>query len=453
MNKLTVLLVDDDNHFAEAFELLGKKRFDLSRVASGEKAIDFIQQKTPDAILLDLQLGAGMDGLETLTKMRKLHFDIPVIMITENANTETAVKAMRLGALYYMAKSPNMRELEAIIERELEHIQWKKLYQKSEADIDLLIGESRAIKELKRLIAKAAKNNISILIEGENGVGKELVARMIHKQSARSTKPFVTINCSAVPTSLFESEFFGHERGAFTGAVRKKQGLFELADNGVLFLDEIANLDYNMQGKLLRVLETGSFRRVGGERLISVDVRVLAATNQSLEQEIEKGRFRQDLYYRLNVIPINIPPLRRHKDDISELVNYFVTSFPDAEKNITHFSKSAMQKLKKFHWPGNIRELKNVVYRALAMSSGADIQSHDISFSGNHIKAPQLFQDVLAMPYAQARDHVMTEFKKYYLRNLLDRNGWNIAQAAQEAGLPRQSLHRMIKELGLKPGV
>jgi DNA-binding NtrC family response regulator len=451
MNKLNILLVDDDNNFAKAFELLARKRFNLSRVATGEQAVELIQQKLPDAILLDLQLGAGIDGLETLHRINELNFDIPVIMITEHASPETAVKAMRMGALNYMAKNPNMRELETIIERELQHIRWKKLYQKSGSDFDPIIGTSKPIKELKRLIGKAAKSDMSIILEGENGVGKELAARMIHEQGNHSDKPFVPINCSAVQNSLFESEFFGHEKGAFTGAIRQKKGLFELADGSVLFLDEIANLDYNMQGKLLRVLEDGSFRRVGGEQLITVDVRVLAATNKSLEQEVEEGRFRQDLYYRLNVITIEIPPLRRHKDDIYELVNYFISTFPNAEKSAIQFSKSALQKLEKFHWPGNIRELKNVVYRALAMSSGNEIQSTDVLFHTNHISSPQIFQDVLSMPYSQARDHIITEFKKYYLRELLNRHCWNIAQAAQEAGLPRPSLHRMMKDLGLTP--
>ena len=452
MNKLNVLLVDDDDQFSEAFLLLGRSRFNLSRVDNGEKALQFVEQNSPDAILLDLQLGDGMDGLETLRTLRKRMFDIPVIMITEHAGVNTAVEAMQLGAMKYMAKSPNMLELEIMLEHELQHLNWKKLYQNRDDVSDLMIGKSKALQQVKRQIAQAAKNDITVIFEGENGVGKDVAARLIHRQSQRSDKPFVPVNCSAIPASLFESEFFGHEKGAFTGAIRQKKGWFELAGSGIIFLDEISSLDLQGQGKLLRVLDNHSFHRVGGEQLLTANARVLAATNKPLAQEVEAGRFRRDLYYRLNVLTIEIPPLRMHKEDIPDLVHYFVSTFPDAPKNTVQFSRAAMQKLKSYFWPGNIRELKNVVHRALAMSNAKNIQADDIQFDGSNSDGPQLFQDVLSKPYAQARDHVLTEFKKYYLINLLNRNGWSIARAAAETGLPRPSLHRMIKELNLKSG-
>ena len=450
MNKLHVLLVDDDDQFAMDFNLLGQKLFEINRVENGEQAIAFLEKHLPDAILLDLQLGAGMDGLETLQKIRHNFFDIPVIMITEYAHVESAVKAIKLGALHYMAKNPNMKELQAIIERELQHIRWKKLYQQKYQSLEKIVGSSKAMKKLRRIISRLALSDSNVVIEGESGVGKELVAQALYQKSNRAEMPLVAVDCGAITASLFESEFFGHERGAFTDAKFQKKGKLELADGGTVFLDEITNLDLSLQVKLLRALESQSFTRVGGEKYIQTDIRVIAATNKNLLQHVEQGLFREDLFYRLSVVTIKVPPLRDHKEDIAELVTHFCAMRSDDCGEQLKLSSSAMQKLKNYSWPGNVRELRNMIERLFAMFPGENVEASDIQFERTLKEMPDVLSKAMNLPYAKAGKQVLSDFKSTYLRELLDRNNWNISQAAREAEIPRPSLHRMIRELDLK---
>lgn len=450
MNKLEILLVDDDDQFAADLMLLGKKNFVMQRAASGEEALTMLDTFTPDAVLLDLQLGAGMDGLQALTAVKKLLPDLPVIMITEYAGYETAVQAMKLGALHYAAKHPNMDALQAMIERELEHIRWKKLYQHKTTDGDGMIGSSAPMRELKKQIAQVAAGDAYVVIQGESGTGKELVAKAIHRQSSRADKPLITVNSGAIAPSLMESELFGHEKGAFTGAACRRKGYFELAHGGTLFFDEIADLDISLQGKLLRVLQNKSFMRVGGQKEIHVDVRVIVATQRPLIELVQEGRFRQDLFYRLNVVTLRCPPLREHCEDIPELVTAFAAAKQATATRPKRFAKETIAKFKHYSWPGNVRELENIIEHALNMCPKEVIDAADICFCTPATDADP-FQSLYELNYNEARMQILDRFRSAYVRALLRRNNGHIAQAAKEADIPRPSLHRMIKECGIDP--
>ena len=447
--KLELLLVDDDDEFARDFAILGQGIFDITRAPAGEQALEMLGQHEPDAVILDLRLGAGMDGLETLRRIRANYQDVPVIMVTDHAEVETAVEAMKLGAFHYTSKHPNMKELHAIIMRELRQISWKNLFlDKSDSQFGDMVGASPAMKSIFKMIPRCAQSDANILIHGETGTGKELLAREIHRQSTRSNYPFVAIDCSAIPAGLFESELFGHERGAFTGAVGRMKGKFELADGGTIFLDEITNLDYNLQPKLLRVLEDRSFARVGSEKSISVNVRIIAACNRDIQVEVKEGRFRQDLFFRLNTIPIHLPPLRERREDIPALIEYFVKScLRKSNTKYLGFTNEAIKKLKNYQWPGNIRELKNLVERTLILHPNKKIEPNDIEFFRAPHNVSGLFGKFLTLPYAQARDQLLLDFKRAYISDLIHRNEGNITQAAREAQIPRSSLHRMMKEI------
>ena len=447
--KLQLLVVDDDNDFVKDFAILSKDIFDLSRAATGEEALEKLKDSEPDAVILDLRLGTGMDGIETLRRIRIMYHDMPVIMVTDHATVDNAVQAMKLGAFHYTSKHPNMNELHAIIQRELRQASWKRLYLEDvHKKYGEMIGDSPAMKEIYRKISHVAPTNSTVLIEGESGTGKELVAREIHARSGRGRFPFVPINCGAIPANLFESELFGHERGSFTGAITRQKGKFELADGGTIFLDEITNLSLELQAKLLRILEDMTFTRVGGNNPIQVNVRIVSASNKTLLTEVENGRFREDLYYRLNVVTIQIPPLRDRRDDIPKIAAYFAkkTLLQSGRKG-GEFTPQAVQALKNYRWPGNIRELKNVIERVLILVPDRSIQPADMKISFRALSEPSPFNELMSLSYDQAKNAVLAQLKKAYLPVLLERNNGNITQAANEAGLPRSSLHRMLKEI------
>ena len=446
--KLELLLVDDDDQFAHDFQILGKGIFDIRRASSGERALEMLAANEPDAVILDLRLGAGIDGLQTL-KMIRADFDLPVIMVTDYANVETAVEAMKLGAFHYTSKHPNMKELHAVITRELRQLSWKSLFvEESGMRLGTMVGSSPCMKRIFKLIPKYAQSAEPILITGDTGTGKTMLAKEIHRHSPRAQAPFVRVDCGAIPATLFESEIFGHERGAFTGAVARRKGKFELADGGTLLLDDVTEMDYHLQSKLLGVLETKTFLRVGGEKEITADVRIIAATNQDIQQEVRAKRFRQDLFYRLNTISIELPPLRERREDIPVLVDFIMKNVRQQSGiRCPGFTKEALKKLKNYSWPGNIRELENVVKRALIKHPGDRIQPDDLEFSRVSDGAAEPFEPLLKLPYAKAREKVLLDFKKAYLSELIKRNDGNITQAARESGLPRTSLHRMLKEL------
>ena len=377
MRNTSILVVDDEHLIRWSLEQsLKKQGYDVSTAASGEEALKQVQDDAPELMLLDIQL-PGMDGLEVLERVKEIDSDIIVVMVTALGVLETAVKAMRLGAHDYINKPFNLDELSIIVKKALETRQLRKEVahlrstQESKFGIDNIIGSSRHMKQVLDMVRKVAMSDAStVLIQGESGTGKELIARAIHMESARKDQPFMAINCAAVPETLLESELMGHEKGAFTDAKTQKRGLFEMSDGGTIFLDEIGDMEMGMQAKLLRVLEERTFRRVGGTKEIPVDVRIVSATNQELLKKIEEKAFRNDLYYRLQVIPIYLPPLRERRDDIMTLVDFFIQFYnKEFGKSVTGVSKMAQKFLEEYEWPGNVRELRNIIERAIILEN------------------------------------------------------------------------------------
>ena len=377
MRKQKILVVDDEHLIRWSLEQsLKKQGYEVFSAGSGEDALRLVREESPDLVLLDIQL-PGINGLEVLEKIKEYDEETIVIMVTALGVLETAVKAMRMGAHDYINKPFNLDELAIVIKKALETGELKRevAHLRSEQTrkygIAHIIGESRHIRNVLAMVEKIARSDAStVLIQGESGTGKELIAKAIHWESARAEKPFMAINCAAVPETLLESELMGHEKGAFTDAKAQKKGLFETADGGTIFLDEIGDMEPGMQAKLLRVLEERTFRRVGGTKEIPVDVRIVSATNKDLLKAMEEKTFRNDLYYRIQVIPIFLPPLRERKEDIMPLATHFINHFNrEFNKNVRGISKMAEKFLVEYPWPGNIRELKNVIERAIILEN------------------------------------------------------------------------------------
>jgi len=375
--KHKILVVDDEQLIRWSLEQnLKKQGYEVITAGSGEDALRLVREELPDLMLLDIQL-PGMNGIEVLEKVKEFEEEVVVIMVTALGVLETAVKAMRLGAYDYINKPFNLDELAIVIKKALENRELRREVahlrsaQTSRYGIDNIIGSSRHMENVKAMIRKIAQSDAStVLIQGESGTGKELVAKAIHYESARADKPFMAINCAAMPETLLESELMGHEKGSFTDAKAQKKGLFEVADGGTIFLDEIGDMEMGMQAKLLRVLEERSFRRIGGTRDIAVDVRIVSATNKDLLKAIEEKTFRNDLYYRIQVIPIYLPPLRERKEDIIPLVTHFINHYNrEFGKTVGGISKMAEKFLAEYAWPGNTRELRNVIERAIILES------------------------------------------------------------------------------------
>jgi len=377
VRKQKILVVDDEHLIRWSLEQnLKKQGYEVTTAGTGEDALRLLRDDVPDLVLLDIQL-PGMNGLQVLEKIKELDEEIIVIMVTALGVLETAVKAMRMGAYDYINKPFNLDELAIVIRKALETGELKREVahlrgeQSKKYGIANIIAKSRHMHNVLGMVEKIAKSDAStVLIQGESGTGKELIAKAIHYESARADKPFMAVNCAAVPETLLESELLGHEKGAFTDAKAQKKGLFELADGGTIFLDEIGDMEPGMQAKLLRVLEDRAFRRVGGTRDISVDVRIVSATNKDLLKAMEDKTFRPDLYYRLQVIPIYLPPLRERRDDIIPLTQHFIGHFNrEFGKSVKGLSKMAEKFLAEYNWPGNIRELKNIIERAIILEN------------------------------------------------------------------------------------
>src|SRR4030066_867186 len=368
----TVLIVDDEEGIRESLSgIFEDEGYEVLTSSSGEEALKALKEQNPDLILLDVWL-PGIDGVQTLKDIKNMKPDLPVIMISGHGNIELAVKATRIGAYYLLEKPLSLERVLLAAKRALERKTLETEYKALKQDLInkwRLIGNSQRMRQLREQTEMAAQSNSRVLILGESGSGKELVARLLHENSKRAGKPFIEVNCAAIPQELIESELLGHEKGSFTGAFEKKKGKFELADEGTLFLDEVADMSLSTQSKVLRVIETQEFQRVGGSRNIKVDVRIISATNKDLTEEVRKGTFREDLLFRLNVIPIIVPPLRERLDDIPVVVDRFLdlfaTEYGQQKKEITD---EAVKMLQKHSWPGNIRELKNVLERLVIMN-------------------------------------------------------------------------------------
>ena len=446
MKKPQILIIDDNADFVDDLTLLLKQKYDCISSFSGEDGIELIEQKRFDAILLDIDLGKGMDGFDFLENINRKGIDIPVIMITGDTTIDTIVRSIKMGAYDYFCKKQHLYEIEIKLNRALndflrrrENKFWQEEIHRFTGE---LLGESSAILNIKEKISKLSCTDSTVLITGESGTGKELIARQIYRQSYRNNKPFVVINCAAIPRELFESELFGYEKGAFTGAFRRKTGKFELANKGTIFFDEIGELDNYAQAKLLRVLEDKSFERVGGELSISVDVRILTATNKNLKELTQSGEFRNDLYFRLAVTTIHLPPLRERRDDIPILVNEFIRRKSlELKKEVKGISQDALDMLIAYDWPGNVRELLNVIENALI-------------FSDTQILDKNLFPSLLIsfgnLPdYKTAKKRAMEKFQREYISSMLRQTGGNLSQAAKRMGITRQGLKKVINTLKL----
>ncbi len=456
MDKAKILVVDDEHLIRWTLEQhLKKEGYETVTAESGEKALELLPDVMPHLVLLDNQL-PGMMGIDVLGKIKEVDKDIVVIMITAHGLLETAVKAMKLGAFDYISKPFNLDEITLTIKKALEtkslreEVRILKEQQKSSLKAYNIIGKSAAIQGVLDMIRKIAQSDATtVLIQGESGTGKELVARAVHMGSSRADKPFMAINCAALPENLLESELLGHEKGAFTDAKVQKKGLLELADGGSVFLDEVGDMAYSMQAKLLRVLEDRTFKRVGGSKDISVDVRIISATNQDVKRLMDEGRFRKDLYYRLQVVPIFLPPLRERKEDILPLAKHFIETFnTEFHKNVKEISEKAREFLVQYEWPGNVRELKNVIERAMILES-EDIlllEHLPIELVSSSIPAPKVDSAGLSIPTdGMSLERVEEELVK----QALSVAGGNQSKAADLLGVQRDAFRRRMKKFGL----
>jgi two-component system nitrogen regulation response regulator NtrX len=452
--KPTILIVDDEPGVRSALTgVLQDEGYLVESVATGEACLDRATRAALDLIVLDVWL-PGMDGLATLARLRERQVDAQVVLISGHGNIESAVRAIKLGAFDFVEKPLSLEKTVLVVRNALRQRKLEAENRALRARVDrheTMVGESYAIGQLREQVAMAAPTNGRVLIYGENGTGKELVARTIHALSRRRNAAFVEVNCAAIPEDLIESELFGHVRGAFTGAVADRRGRFELADGGTIFLDEIGDMSVKTQAKVLRVLQEQTMEPVGGTTSVRVDARVLAATNKDLQSEIRAGRFREDLYFRLNVIPIFVPALRDRREDIALLAEHFMAGFArEYGRRMKKFEPGAIAVLQQYGWPGNVRELRNVVERLMIMSAGDSIGAVDVAFldrSGPAREPVDGAEPVERLTLYEARDHFERDL---ILRTLAEQAG-NMSRTAEVLGVERSNLYRKMKAFGIAP--
>ncbi|MDD5382244.1 MAG: sigma-54 dependent transcriptional regulator [Candidatus Margulisbacteria bacterium] len=447
VGKPSLLVVDDEADMLETFRSILKKNYNVITASSGKEALQTVTAEPLALVLLDIRL-PGEDGLQILKKIKTLDPNLDVIMVTASKDVASAVASMRLGAFDFVSKPFDVGELQALIAKALEkrELVRENLYLRESLNETTsycdLIGKTKVMKRLYETIDRVAPTDSTILINGESGTGKELVARAIHKKSRRSAKPFIAVNCAAIPDNLLESELFGYERGAFTGALERKLGKFELADGGTLFLDEIGCMPAAMQAKLLRVLEDKVIERVGGEKGVPINVRIISATNIDFKKQIDEGKFRSDLYYRLNVIPITLAPLRERKDDIPLFVEYFIGKFnKQLNKKVKGLGKEAKRSFLSYDWPGNIRELQNMIERVVVLARGNLISAAELP-----IQSPASSKQT---PVDSLRE-IVENFEREIIQNAITENQGNISQAAKELKTLRTSLLTRMRVLKMK---
>jgi len=445
----TILVIDDDKSVRDSLKMiLEYEHYEVEFAENGEKGLQCLDRFPVDVVLLDVKM-SGMDGIEVLTKIRKKNEKLPVVMISGHGTIETAVEATKLGAFDLLSKPLDRDKLLVTVRNALQQAKLTEEYEKLQEHVEgkrCILGKSEKIKEILEVIHRVASTDARVLITGDNGTGKELIARAIHRESKRAVKPFVEVNCAAIPAELIESELFGHEKGSFTGATVQRIGKFEQADGGTLFLDEIGDMSLQAQAKVLRALEEGKVERVGGNKLIPVDVRVLAATNKNIQKEIEKGNFRNDLLHRLNVIPIHAPALREHRDDIPVLVNSFIDDVCSrngiAKKNI---SKEALNVLTQKDWPGNVRELRNAIERLVILSPGTSIDISVLNAFGGSAKGGETESLEISGTFQDFKERA----EAAYIKKQLEIHKWNITKAADAMEMQRSHLYTKMKRYGL----
>ena len=455
----TILIVEDEPKMLRLLELnLAEEGYTTVSASDAETGLKLLRQEKVDLVLTDLKL-PRMDGLEFLQNVKRANAHLPVILMTAYGTVETAINAMKAGASDYVLKPFSMEEIKLLIGKELD----VRRLREENRDLREALGEryqfenivakSGKLQEVLAIVERVAPTNSTVLLGGESGVGKDMIARAIHQHSRRASGPFIKINCTAIPENLLESELFGYEKGAFTGAVTSKPGKFELADKGTILLDEIGDVPGAIQVKLLRVLQEREFERLGGTKTLKVDVRVIAATNQDLRAALEQGTFREDLYYRLNVVPISIPPLREHKEDIPYLADHFLARFVhESAKPIKGITPAAMRMLMDFHWPGNIRELENIIERAVALSTGTMLDVGDIRLDigrgAPSVAGPGMPSGDSSGPFLP-QGLTLEQYEDEIIKEALRRANGNKSQAARLLGLSRNAFRYRLSKLGV----
>ncbi len=448
----SVLVIDDETNIRKTLEgVLSDDGYHVIQAGDGAQGLEVFSRSFVDAVLLDVWM-PGMDGIETLKKIREAYPIVPVIMISGHGTIDTAVKAVKMGAFDFIEKPISLTKLLITLSRAIEqgHLLRENVELKERVEKKYrLVGDSEAMGRVRAEIAAAGPTNASVLVSGENGSGKEIVAREIHHHSKRAARPFVAVNCAAIPDELIESELFGHEKGAFTGATVRRRGRFELGDGGTLFLDEVGDMSPRTQAKILRVLEEKQFERIGGGEKIHADVRIIAATNRNLPKEVEAGRFRDDLYFRLNVFPIVVPPLRDRREDIPSITEHFVEEIcAEHGKERKKVPRAAMERLMAHTWPGNVRELRNVVERLVILSTGTAIGEDIVQ---RVLAAESVRAETPHAPVFDQEDfrEAVLAFEKEFLTRKLRQNEFNVSRTAERLGLDRTSIHRKMKQLGI----
>jgi two-component system, NtrC family, nitrogen regulation response regulator NtrX len=450
--KSRILVIDDESAIRDSMRMiLEYEGYEFVGAATGQDGIQAVERETPDLVFLDIKM-PGMDGLEVLQRLKAIDEALPVVVISGHATVSTAVEATKLGAFDFIEKPLASERVLVTIRNAVSQSRLKDENRSLRRAVEIkhqMVGESAPLKQVMDAVRRAAPTNATVLLTGESGVGKELVARTIHRNSLRSRERFVQVNCAAIPDDLIESELFGHEKGSFTGATEKQIGKFEQADRGTIFLDEVGDMSLKTQAKVLRVLQEGEVERLGSARTIKVDVRVIAATNKNLEEEIEKATFREDLYFRLAVIPIYVPPLRERTADIPLLVRHFMDVF-SRENNVRpkRVTPAAMDVLQKHRWKGNIRELRNTVERLIIMTPGESIDVADLPDAVRIERGNQVVDN------GSERPGTLRQFKeaseRAFLVEKLRENGWNISKTAEVIGTPRSNLYKKLEQYNIK---
>ena len=453
-----ILIVEDEKAIQLALRgLLRKDGYEVELADDGEMAIRKLADKTYDLILTDLSLGRGSSGMDVLRASKEHRPETAVVMITAHGSEKIAVEAMQEGAEDYVPKPFDNEELRVVVSRALERTRLQREHRmllervEREYSFENLIGSGPAMRQIFEMIQKVAETDLSVLVRGDSGTGKELVAQALHQRSSRKNRPFVAVNCAAISRELIESELFGHEKGAFTGADARRIGKFEAADQGTIFLDEIGDMAPETQAKVLRVLQEYSFERVGGSAPIEVDVRVVAATHRDLETEVKEGRFREDLYYRLKVVEVTLPPLRNRPEDIPALVGRFLSQVAERlGRDKRSIDAEALALLVRHPWKGNVRELRNAIERAAVLCSGEVIGVDDLDLDESQARSDGSAMIPYGMPFRDAKKQVVEGFERQYLVNALREHGGNVSRTAESIGMVRQSLQQKIRELDLR---
>ena len=446
-----ILLIDDDAGIRDSMRMpLEYEGYEYLQAATAEEGITLVQRESPDIVFLDVKM-PGMDGMEALSRIKAINESVPVVMISAHGTTSTAFEASKRGAIDFIEKPFGAERLLVTIRNQLDRTRLIDENRSLKRAVEVrhqMVGESPGLRHVWDAIKRAAPTNATVLLLGESGVGKELVARAIHRNSLRSRERFIQVNCAAIPEELIESELFGHEKGSFTGATEKQIGKFEQADRGTIFLDEVGDMSPKTQAKVLRVLQEGEVERLGSARTIKVDVRVIAATNRDLEQEIEKGTFREDLYFRLSVIPILVPPLRDRREDIPPLVRHFADLFSrDNNRRPQRFTPAALEYLQKARWKGNVRELKNTVERLIIMTPGESVDVDDLR-DVVRLEAKAAGSDNEKDPPGTLREFKESA-ERAFLVGKLRENNWNISKTAEVIGTPRSNLYKKLEQYGI----